>query len=436
MTTADGPTAVSGVIVVGAGMSGLIAARDLRRAGVDVLVLEAADRVGGRAMAETTALGSRLDLGGQWIGHDHHRIIALAAELGATQYPMHTGLLPTMIEHGRPVRLTSVLPAVLALAGLGALSLTGTHGHWNTTTVAEWLRHLPGATTRRLLEVVAGISWTADLDQYSVHAMVEMIRRQGGLPTILSTKGGAQESLLVEGIGTLTDRLAADLGDRVRTGHRVTAISRGDGGVTVTTTAGTFTAAKVVITVPPPVAARIEHSPSLPPERISLQDNTCMGSVHKAIAVYDSPFWRERRRGEFVVLDSPGRAVFDSSPPDGPGHLCTLVSGPEARALDDLAPDARRKALLDPLIPLLGAGIADPVGWHEKAWHRDEHVGGGYLALPLPGTTGGIVPMAHSPVGDLHWAGTETADDHPGYLEGAIASGERVAKEIIAVLSR
>ena len=72
------------VIVIGAGMSGLIAARDLHRRGIDVLVLEAADRVGGRAMSATTTLGSRVDLGGQWLGHDHHRLRSSPGTWGTT----------------------------------------------------------------------------------------------------------------------------------------------------------------------------------------------------------------------------------------------------------------------------------------------------------------------------------------------------------------
>lgn len=78
---------VTTVAVVGAGLSGLTAARALHRRGIDVIVVEAAERLGGRVMGETTALGSRLDLGGQWIGHDHHRVMELAAELSLTQYP-------------------------------------------------------------------------------------------------------------------------------------------------------------------------------------------------------------------------------------------------------------------------------------------------------------------------------------------------------------
>ncbi|MEV5578947.1 NAD(P)/FAD-dependent oxidoreductase [Streptomyces parvus] len=426
------------VVVVGAGLSGLTAARELHRRGVDVIVLEAADRIGGRAMAETTALGSRIDLGGQWIGHDHHRIMALATELGATRYPMHTGTLPQVIDRGRklPVASPSVLPAGVALAGLGVLSFTGTPARWNGSTVDAWLRRLPGRTARRLLEVVASISWTADLDRYSVHAMAGMVRRQGGLRTILSTRGGAQDSLLTEGVGTLTDRLAAGLGARVRTGHQVTSVVRDEHGVTVHTGSRAFRAAKAIVTVPPPVAARIEHRPSLPADRVALERNTYMGSVYKAIAVFERPFWRERGRAEFLVLDSPGRAVFDTTARGGPGHLCTLVAGPEARALDDLDAESRRQTLLAPLVPHLGPDILKPASWHEKAWHLDEHAGGGYVALPEPGTTEGIIPLPHTPLGNVHWAGTETADEHAGYLEGAIASGLRTAREVIDALPR
>src|SRR6478735_3094628 len=136
------------VIVIGAGMSGLIAARDLHRRGIDVLVLEAADRIGGRAMSQTTALGSRVDLGGQWLGHDHHRLTALAAELGASKFTMHTGTMPGIIDGSRRLSLTSpaLLVAALALAGVGVLSLVGTSPRLNTVTLDALLRRVPNAT--------------------------------------------------------------------------------------------------------------------------------------------------------------------------------------------------------------------------------------------------------------------------------------------------
>lgn len=428
MTDAD-------VIVIGAGLSGLIAARDLHRAGVDVLVLEAADRIGGRAMSVTTTLGSRVDLGGQWVGHDHHRLVALADELGTTRYPMHTGTLPTIIDGPRRVAPTApaVLLAFAALAGLGALSLTPAGS--NTVTLDRLVRRIPNGTARRLLDLVAAISWTADPDQISMRLATSMIRRQGGLQTMLATRGGAQDSLIVEGVGTLIDRLAAGLGSRVRTGVRVGAIARDDDGVTVQTRTGSLRAAKAIVTTAPAMPRPITHDPVLP-DRVALQQNTFMGSVYKAIAVYEQPFWRSGRGGEFLVLDAPGRAVFDTTAPDGPGHLCVLVGGQAAHTLDHLDAEARRQTILAPLAGHLGRQVLEPVDWHDKSWHLDDCVGGGYMALPAPGTVEGFLPLPPEPVGHLHWAGTETAREHPGYLDGAIESGARAAREVITALRR
>lgn len=426
----------STVAVVGAGLCGLTAARELHRGGVDVIVLEAADRVGGRVLGQTSTLGSRFDLGGQWIGHDHDRVKDLATELGVTMFPMHTGTLPTVIDGPRRVSPVgpSMLVAALALVGIEGLARVGTPARWNASTLDRWLRKVPGRTARRLLEVVALISWTGDLDRLSVRAATDMIRHQGGLSTILATRGGAQESLLVESAGALVERLAAELGPRVHTGQRVTSIACDDR-VLVRTASDHVRADKVIVTAPPPVAARIAFEPELPANHLALQRNTYMGSVYKAIAVYTRPFWRDRCGGEFLVLGSPGSAVFDTTAPGGPGHLCVLVGGPEARELSALDAEARRDAVLAPLAAHIGTKVLQPVDWQEKSWHCDEFVGGGYVALPEPGTTEGFVPMPCVPVGDIHWGGSETASGHPGYLDGAIEAGLRAAAEVIAALS-
>ncbi|MBL1078845.1 FAD-dependent oxidoreductase [Nocardia sp. 2] len=289
------------VVVVGAGLSGLIAARELHRSDIDVIVLEAAERLGGRALSETTALGSRVDLGGQWIG-------------------------------------------------------------------------------------------------------------------------------------TLADRLADQLGARIRLGHKVVSITRTETGVLVGTTSGVVRAAKVILTVPPPLLDRISFTPALSGAHAELAHNTYMGSVYKAIAVYERPFWRERRGGELLILDAPARAVFDTTPPGGPGHLCILIGGPQARELDRLDADTRATTVLDAIARHLGPEVSKPVSWHEKSWQLDEYVGGGYTALADPGVTAGLPPVLSTPVGDIHWAGTERAQDHAGYFEGAIESGTRAAREVTRAL--
>ncbi len=430
------PAAVDQVAVVGAGLSGLVAARELQRRGVDVFVLEASDRVGGRAMSATSALGSRLDVGGQWIGHDHHRAKELAAELGLSPFTMHTGRVPTVLDGARRLRITSpsTVVAAAALATMGALARFGTPRRWDTLLVQDAVAKVPSRRARRLLEVIALISWTADLDRLSVSAAASLIRHQGGLKTMLSTKGGAQDGLLVEGAGTMAERLAAELGQRVRLGQPVISLHRDEAGVTIRTPSQEWRAAKVIVTVPPPVAARMTHEPPLPEWREHVEQHTHMGSVYKAIAVYERPWWRDSRSAELIMLGKPGCAVFDSSPPDGPGHLAILVGGPQARALDELGIAERRTAVLGPIAEHLGPAVLQPASWHEKAWHLDEHAGGGYIVLPDLGAGPGAWPAPRTPVGHLHWAGSETATDHPGYLDGAIEAGNRAALEVIEAL--
>ncbi len=425
------------VAVIGAGMAGLIAARELRRRDIDVVVLESASRPGGRLLAETTALGSRVDLGGQWLGHGHHRFEALAAELGTTVFAMRTPRRPAIVD-GDATVANSGPAAVIANATLLAWEIASRLGPpraWHKRSVQAWLRRVPNRRARRLLEVLVSVSTTADLDRLSMHAFLTMVRYQGGLATMLSTAGGAQERLLVEGAGTLAERLAADLDGTIVFDSPVTALHRDETGVTVHSATGSYRAAEVIVTVPPPTAARIEHHPALPAARISLQDNTCMGSVYKAIAVYDRPFWRAHGDAESVSLAEPATAVFDTSPPDGAGHLCVLVAGPEARDLDRLDETDRRSTILGPLAARLGTDVLAPRSWHEKSWHLDGHVGGGYSALPIIGHTDGYFPTAAEPLGHIHWAGTETASEHAGYIEGAIESGERAAREVRAALA-
>ncbi|CAM2889127.1 flavin monoamine oxidase family protein [Skermania piniformis] len=430
------------VVVVGAGMSGLIAARALHRGGIDVIVLDAADRVGGRMSAETSVLGSRLDLGGQWVGHGHHRFEALAAELGTTLFPMNTPRLPEVIRGQRRIAASS-LPLFAANVVLLRWELAARRKRnpstWTSGSVRDWLdRRVRSGTTRRALEVMVTTTTCADPDVYPMAAFGDMIRYQAGLIGMVRTKGGAQERLVVEGAGTLTDRLAAELGPRVRTAQRVTELHYDTDGVWVRTPDRVVRADLVVVTVPPPMAASITFTPPLPAARAQLIENTHMGTVYKAIAVYERPFWRDRRKhAEVILLDEPGAVVFDTSPPNGPGHLCLLVAGPEARTLDSLSSAQRRQQLLGRLAGRLGADVDRPVGWHEKSWHLDRYVGGGYSVLPNPGTAAGrTLPVPHDRVGPIHWAGTETAAEHAGYIEGAIESGQRVAEEVRVALGR
>lgn len=427
------------VIVIGAGLSGLTAASELNRQGIDVIVLEASSIIGGRVNSATTKVGSHLDLGGQWIGHGHHRITALVDKARGTTYQTFSRGLPTVVRDGRTVSLfsPSMLLATIYLIFLELASRVYVPQDWITVSVDKAIAtFVPLEIARQLLCLLVTVSSTAELSMFSVYSFAKSIPLSGGLLTMLRTQGGAQDRLVVESMGTATSLLANELTRKILTDMPITSVSQNHSDeVTVRTVSGEqFHARKVIITVPPPMLKGITFDPPMPPERIALQDNTRMGVVYKAIAVFEQPFWREGLGGEFLVLDDPACGVFDTSSPGGPGHLCFLVPGTPARQLDTLDSNVRREMLLSRLAPHLGHRVLQPIDWHEKAWHLDEFCGGGYLAYGIVGTSDGLLPMPHKPIKNLHWAGTETAQEHPGYLEGAIQSGERAAFEVACTL--
>jgi monoamine oxidase len=272
----------------------------------------------------------------------------------------------------------------------------------------------------------------ADADQVTRQAFASAVRSSGGLLSMLGTSGGAQDSLLTGGAGALVARIAADL--PVHLGRPATAITRTDSAVTIDTPDGPVQADRAIIAVPPPVSADIHHDPPLPPSRALLEQNTAMGVIYKAIAVYERPFWRDAGlSGEVIALTGPVPAVFDVSPPDGPGHLGFLIPGHRARTLTALSTEDRRTTVLRTAAQALGPAALTPVDWHEKSWHDDPHVRGGYSALPRPGAYS-ATRQPPTPTGRLHWAGTETSDTWPGYLEGAVRSGVRAAREVASVV--
>ncbi|MGW5456191.1 flavin monoamine oxidase family protein [Nocardia sp. NPDC003979] len=424
------------VAVVGAGFAGLTAARTLRAAGVDVVVLEAADRAGGRALTEISSAGTALDIGAQWIGHDHIQMIALAREFARPLFPTPQFGKSLVLAHRGPVRLAPLTVAATgwALLRLELMARTTARARWDRVTLAEFVARIPGARAQRLTSVILSEAFSCDPGEISVAAVAHGIRSVGGLRVMLGTKGGVQQSLLTGGTGALAQALAAELGSVVRLNRRVSAIERSPAGVVVRSSGGAVAAERVVVAVPPPVAASIEHRPALPAERRHVQQNMAMGTIYKAIAVYRTPFWRERGlSGESIGLEGALSSTFDVSPPAGAGHLCILAPGESARALDRLGPDERRDTLLREVARHFGSGALDTVDWYEKSWHTDPYVMGGYSALPRPGQLDALMSAAAATC-SIHWAGTETARRCNGYLEGAVESGKRAAHEVLTAL--
>ena len=215
----------------------------------------------------------------------------------------------------------------------------------------------------------------------------------------------------------------------------VTAIEREGGRYRVVSGGGTLAADHVIVAMSPPLAARIAYRPALPAMRDQVSQRTPIGTVVKTVVVYDTPFWRDDGLSGSVI--STGKLIgmaADVSPPGGPGHLCMLTAGRDALALGQLTLAARRAAITSELVRLFGRRAGSPNRWVEKLWADDPWTRGGYASNPTPGTLVLAGRALTEPVDGIHWAGSEATGEWVGYIEGALASGERAAGEVLSTL--
>lgn len=446
------------VVVVGAGLAGLVAARRLHAAGVEVLVLEARDRVGGRVWDQPLPDGGVLERGAQFVGPGQDRILALAREVGVDTVPVYDQGAHVLCSGGR--RLTyrrvprlppwELVDAGQALARLEAMArrlpasapwASPPVARWDATTLEDWIRRsVHTRAGRRAVRLAFRTVLAAEPAEVSLLYALWVIRAAGGLGPLTRVRGGAQQDRFTTGPQEVARRVAAALGDRVRLGAPVRHIAWRPDGVRLTadgpgTAGGAVTARRAVIAIPPALAARIAYEPPLPALRDQLTQRLPMGAVVKCHAIYDEPWWRaEGLSGQAADDRGPVSATFDSSPASGrPGVLMGFVEAAHARHLPP-DPTHRRHLIIEALVRLFGPRAARVeellvTDWPAEPWSR-----GAYGAVAPPGVATGYGAALRAPVGPLHWAGTETADRWVLYMDGAVRSGERAADEVLADL--
>jgi monoamine oxidase len=152
--------------------------------------------------------------------------------------------------------------------------------------------------------------------------------------------------------------------------------------------------------------------------------------------VYPEPFWRaDGLSGQVVSDQGPVKITFDNSPPNGgPGVLLGFLEGRDAREQGARSAPARRKAVLDCFVHYFGPKAASPRSYVEHNWAEEVWTRGCYVGYTPPGVLTGFGSALREPVGRVHWAGSETATVWNGYMDGAVSSGERAAREVLAHL--
>jgi len=430
------------VLVVGAGLAGLAAARDLSRAGADVVVLEARERPGGRVEQETLPDGRVVQLGGELVGEFHTAYLDLTAELGLT-----------------------LRPSYVAEPGEMTFDLTdGVHvgdGY-------PWTTDAERADGERLAMLAAELARSVDpddpwshpdaarLDRLSVNGW---LREQGALPAVvrarelahLSLSGGsgertsllsalrmdaaagalgvydleAWESMTVaEGSATVALRMAEELGERLRLEAVVRRIAV-DGRAAVTLEGGERLVAGAVVCAVPVGPLRDIAIEGLSPARLESLHRQRHARAGKYAVAYAASFWREQ--GQNGLAESEN--LFGSTWPQGEGLLSVLV--PPERLLHHVsaAEPVRRAELIAGLERIFGAGAGDPGAVLTRDWGLDPFTQG-YVTQWAPGDVMAVGPLhgTHEPpfyvAGSDHWVA--------GYMEGAVRTGRAAARAILA----
>jgi monoamine oxidase len=440
------------VVVVGAGLSGLVAARDLLAAGRSVVVLEARDRVGGRLLNEDIGDGKVVEVGGEWMGPTQERLAALARELGLDTFPTY-GEGQNVIEYrGRLRRYEGTIPRLNPLVLLDVQRAMRKvnrmarriplEAPWeapraealDSQTAAAWMRrNLTTRGGRALLRLGIGAVWSVEPEELSMLHLLFYVRSAGSLELLFDTEGGAQQDRFVGGSQLLCLRLAERLDAPLILDAPVRRIRHSAEEVVVEADGAVARGSRVIVTAPPALAGRISYEPGLPGYRDQLTQRTPLGTVAKCMAVYDEPFWRaEGLSGQGTSDRGPVKLTFDNSPPDGkPGVLLGFLEGGRARELGRLPAAERRAAVIDCFGRLFGPQAARPGHYVERLWAEEEWTRGCYGSHMPPGAWTAYGPALRAPVGPIHWAGAETATVWNGYMDGAVGSGERVAREIL-----
>lgn len=439
------------VIVIGAGLSGLMAARQLEAAGRSVLVLEARDRVGGRTWTRSLD-GHPVDLGGQWVGPTQDRVLELARALGIETYPQHERGKKVLELGGRRSTYRGLLPWI-GVRGLAELTMRMAQLEWmarrvpleapasmagarrlDDATVRDWLEtRVRSARTRSVLEIATQMIFAGEPRELSLLYFLFYLRSGGGLVRLISIRDGAQASRLRGGAQGLSRGMAEALRSPVVHGCPVQAVLHEGDGVRVHAQERSFEARHVIVAVPPARAADIDLGPARTEARRIAEAGMPMGSVVKCVVAYRRPFWREAGlSGESVSDGEPIRATFDGCAPDGSFHaLVAFVIAGSAGDFGALAVQERRRRVVEHLVRLFGPKARDATGYLDQDWSQEAYSGGCYTGLMGPGVLARVGNVLREPAGRIRFAGTETARRWCGYFDGALEAGQRAADEVL-----
>ena len=440
------------VIIIGAGYAGLAAGLALQKAGKKFLLLEARNRCGGRILTEYFSADQYTDLGGQWIGPGHERMYALAKEFGIDTFHTHDAGKSSLLLNGKlklykgiipPLPLFALLSLDRAIRKINKLAKTidldkpfnSPHAmEWDSMSLADWMQQqMKNETARKMFAVAAEAIFATDASTISFLHALFYIKSSGNFDYLMNIHKGAQQNRIKGGAQSICLRMAEAMGQAIQYEKVVTQIYQDANGVKVSGDEFSYTASHCIVAIPPVAATDIVFSPAIPVDQWNLIQSSFMGAVVKCYAVYATPFWRkEFKNGLVAAPDEITSVVFDNSPWDGSkGILMGFSLAEKAKHLMQHDMAERQEMVKAGFVKMFGSAAADIEYYTDKSFTEEPLTKGCYAGMFPPGILTQYQSSLSKPFHRIHWAGTETSTAFNGYMEGAVRSGERAAKEII-----
>jgi monoamine oxidase len=429
-------------VVLGAGLGGLSAARDLVRSGADVIVLEARERPGGRVEAVTLPDGRTVQAGGEVFGFGHTAYRELVGELGLTIEPsyvadpgqMSWGLLEGVYVGDEPPWMTAEELADAARVERVFASLAGrvdTDDPWSfpdaapldAISVGAWLRSIDALPAVRRRHELASLSLSCDGPERT--SLLAELRKHAVLGGDGFYDLERWEGLKVaEGSAAVALAMAAELAGQVRFGAVVERIEIRPGGARITLAGGEQIDAEVVVCAIPTAPLRDVEITGLSDARLRSLRSQRNALAAKVVVAYEDSFWQ--RNGQNGLAESEW--LFGSTWPQAPGVLSMLVPPERFAAFLAAPPEARAATVIDGLSALYGEPARAPVAMLERLWGSDPFTRG-YISSWAPGDLTRVGPLhaTHEPpfyvAGSDHWVA--------GYMEGAVRTGRDAARQAL-----
>lgn len=439
------------VAIIGAGLSGLTAARDLHRAGCDSLVvLEARDRVGGRTFNHDLGQGVIAEGGGQWIGPIHTAVAELARELGVDTFDSFyagTGVhLVGDIRTAYDLSQDHAAGSSPVIAELNELARGVPGGApWQAADAAtldglslgDWLTKR-GVSREEMYSLgrSASLTFGSTLADLGLLHFLSVVNSAGcSIERLKAMKGGSQEKRFVGGSARLCIEMARMLEDKVILSSPVRKIVGWDRNVVeLHTDQQIIRARHVIAALTPALCNQIVFDPPLPAGRAEMQRLWPRTAMRKTVHVYSRPFWREAGlSGQVSQADGPLFWCCDNSPPDGSVGVITAFVKPGSLSHD---PGEAERALSAIFAQVLGDEALHPTQFYDIDWSTIDEWSLSCTSPVPPGFYTKWGKFLHPSVGRLIWSGTETADIRAGSMDGAVRAGHLAAGKALQALTR